>query len=327
MGAPRGDPPRRHARRPRRRPAAARRARSRHELAGSVIDLQSTRERVARFGGAEDRPDEPVVCPYKGLAPFDRDDAEYFFGREELVAELVAHVVGASLLAVVGPSGQRQVVRRAGGSAARARGRRAVGQPQLDAGRDPARARTRCASCGARPAASRPTSAACWSSTSSRSSSPPARTSASATEFAAALARFRGGVVVVVVRADFYGHCAAYPEFSRALGANHVLVGAMSRDELRRAIERPGAARRAERRAGARRRRCWPTSKASPVRCRCCRRRCWSSGRRRHGRRLQLAAYARSGGVQGAVARLAEDAFVALDARPAGRGPHAAAAA
>ena len=36
----------------------------------------------------------------------------------------------------------------------------------------------------------------------------------------------------------------------------------------------------------------------------------WS---RRDGRRLRLAAYARSGGVQGAVARLAEDAYVALD--------------
>ena len=85
------------------------------ELAGSVIDLQSTRERLARFGGTDDRPDERVVCPYKGLAPFDRDDAEYFFGREELVAELVAHVVGASLLAVVGPSGSgKSSVVRAG---------------------------------------------------------------------------------------------------------------------------------------------------------------------------------------------------------------------
>ena len=37
---------------------------------------------------------------------------EYFFGRERLVAELVARLVGAPLLAVVGPSGQRQVVGR-----------------------------------------------------------------------------------------------------------------------------------------------------------------------------------------------------------------------
>ena len=130
-------------------------------------------------------------------------------------------------------------------------------------------------------------------------------------EFAAALARFRGGVVVVVIRADFYGHCAAYPEFSRALGANHVLVGAMSRDELRRAIERP--AQRAglsvepelvqalladvEGQPGA-----LPLLSTALLEL-------WT---RRHGRRLQLAAYARSGGVQGAVARLAEDAFVAL---------------
>ena len=35
--------------------------------------------------------------------------------------------------------------------------------------------------------------------------------------------------------------------------------------------------------------------------------------RSRDGRHLRLAAYARSGGVQGAVARLAEDAFLALD--------------
>ena len=49
--------------------------------------------------------------------------------------------------------------------------------------------------------------------------------------------------MVVAVRADFYGRCAAYPELSRLLGANHVLVGPMRRDELRRAIELP--ARRA----------------------------------------------------------------------------------
>ena len=85
-----------------------------------------------------------------------------------------------------------------------------------------------------------PTSAACSPSTSSRSSSRRAQDERERTEFVAGAAReFRGGVVVVVVRADFYGRCAAYPELSRALGANHVLVGAMSRDELRRAIERP----------------------------------------------------------------------------------------
>ena len=53
-------------------------------------------------------------------------------------------------------------------------------------------------------------------------------------EFAAALVRAAeaGTVVVLAVRADFYGRCAAYPGLSRLLGANHVLVGPMARDEL-----------------------------------------------------------------------------------------------
>ena len=117
--------------------------------------------------------------------------------------------------------------------------------------------------------------------------------------------------VVVAVRADFYGRCAVYPELSRALGGNHVLVGPMSREELRRAIERP--ARRAglvvepeltdalladvEGEPGA-----LPLLSTTLLEL-------WG---RRDGQQLRLAAYARLGGVQGAVARLAEDAYVAL---------------
>ena len=117
---------------------------------------------------------------------------------------------------------------------------------------------------------------------------------------------------MLTIRADFYGRCAAYPELSRLLGANHVLVGPMSRDELRRAIERP--AQRVgltveselvealltdvEGRPGA-----LPLLSTALLEL-------WTA---RDGSRLRLAAYARSGGVQGAVARLAEDAFVRLD--------------
>ena len=117
---------------------------------------------------------------------------------------------------------------------------------------------------------------------------------------------------MLAVRADFYGRCAAYPELSRLLGANHVLVGPMSRDELRRAIERP--AQRVglsvepelvealladvEGQPGA-----LPLLSTALLEL-------W---RERDGRRLRLAAYARSGGVHGAVARLAEEAYVALD--------------
>lgn len=280
------------------------------KLAGSVIDLQSTRQRLAQFDGARDRRDDPVICPYKGLAPFDRDDAEYFFGREELVAELVAHVVGTSLLAVVGPSGSgKSSVVRAGLLPALAGGvlsgshnwMQAVMRPGAHPMRDLRRATRRLA----------PHERSVLVVDQFEELFTACHDERERAEFATALTRYRGGVVVIVVRADFYGHCAAYPELSRALGANHVLVGAMSRDELRRAIERP--AQRAglsvepelvqallsdvEGQPGA-----LPLLSTALLEL-------WT---RRDGRRLQLAAYARSGGVEGAVARLAEEAFVAL---------------
>jgi hypothetical protein len=46
-------------------------------------------------------------------------------------------------------------------------------------------------------------------------------------------------IVLLTLRADFYGKCAAYPALAAALSDRQVLVGPMTRDELRRAIERP----------------------------------------------------------------------------------------
>ena len=48
------------------------------------------RERAQLRNGAP----EVVACPFKGLASFDVDDAEFFFGRERLVAEMVARLGG-----------------------------------------------------------------------------------------------------------------------------------------------------------------------------------------------------------------------------------------
>src|SRR3712207_8644701 len=59
------------------------------------------------------RPPRSTLFPYTTL--FRSDDAEYFFGREQLVAELVARLVGARLLAIVGASGSgKSSVLRAG---------------------------------------------------------------------------------------------------------------------------------------------------------------------------------------------------------------------
>jgi Novel STAND NTPase 1/WD domain, G-beta repeat/Caspase domain len=49
-------------------------------------------------------------------------------------------------------------------------------------------------------------------------------------------------LVVLGMRADFYGHCAAFPELVPALQDGQVLVGAMTIPELRAAITRPAEA-------------------------------------------------------------------------------------
>src|SRR5215217_5637449 len=283
------------------------------ELAGSVVELQSTRERASLAGHDGEDADAPVACPYMGLATFDAGDAQYFFGREQLVAELVARLVGAPLLAVVGPSGSgKSSVLRAGLLPALAGGvlpgSNGWTQALIRPGEQPLRALGRATRRLARE----------WHAVLAVDQFEELFTAcqdeAERAEFADSLVRAAraGTVVVLAVRADFYGRCAAYPELSQLLGANHVLVGPMSRDELSRAIERP--AERVgliveselvesllgdvEGEPGA-----LPLLSTALLEL-------W---RGRDGRRLRLAAYARSGGVHGAVARLAEEAFVGLD--------------
>ena len=51
----------------------------------------------------------------------------------------------------------------------------------------------------------------------------------------------RRALVVVSLRADFYGRLASYPRLAAMVSASHVLVGPMDRQELARAIEQPAA--------------------------------------------------------------------------------------
>ena len=46
-------------------------------------------------------------------------------------------------------------------------------------------------------------------------------------------------VIILTLRADFYGRCAAHPALASALSEHQMLVGPMDDDELRRAVERP----------------------------------------------------------------------------------------
>ncbi len=282
------------------------------ELAGGVVDLQTARERLAL---ANER-DGPVVCPFKGLAPFDESDADYYFGRERLVAELVARLVGAPLLGVVGPSGSgKSSVVRAGLMPALAGGVLPGSDTWVRVLMRP----------GEHPLGE------LQAAVSGIEGDPKVvlvvdqfeeiftacRDEEERAVFVAELVRVAQdrhdrGLVVLAIRADHYGNCAAYPGLSGLLADNHVLVGPMRRDELRRAVELP--ADRAglevepalvtallddvEEAPGA-----LPLLSAALL----------DIWQRRDGRVLRQSSYLQTGGVQSAVARLAEDAYAQLD--------------
>jgi DNA-binding SARP family transcriptional activator len=95
------------------------------QLLERAILLQDASLEPAPNRPAEVTPESAVVqlCPFKGLAPFDVADAEYFFGRERLVADLYSRVVDSTLIGIIGPSGSgKSSILRAGLLAALAAG-------------------------------------------------------------------------------------------------------------------------------------------------------------------------------------------------------------
>ena len=282
------------------------------DLAGDVVELQAVRERAA----LEDSQREVIACPFKGLASFDVEDAEVFFGRERLVAEMVARLAGAPLMGIVGSSGSgKSSALRAGLLAALAAGVLPGSEDWeialLRPGEHPVRALERVTGEGAR--GGRLVLAVDQFEEVFTACGDEAEREAFIDELIAATRDpRRRALVLMAVRADFYGRCAVYPELSRLLGANHVLVGPMRRDELRRAIELP--ARRAglsvesdvvdslladvEGEPGA-----LPLLSTALLEL-------WQ---RRDGRRLRMSAYEQFGGVRGAIARLAETAYARFE--------------
>ena len=221
--------------------SAGRAANGRAELRAAEDDL--TGDLLARRALEEPEDDipSPAVCPYMGLSPFDAAHAQYFFGRERLVAELVARLVGSPLLAVVGPSGSgKSSALRAGLLPALAGGVLPGSERWSRARHPPGRASERALE---RAAARR---RALVAVDQFEEVFAVCRDDAERTAFLDALvATRRRRRVVLAVRADFYGRCAAHERLARLVGANQVLVGPMRRDELRRAIEVPARARRA----------------------------------------------------------------------------------
>jgi WD40 repeat protein/DNA-binding SARP family transcriptional activator len=283
------------------------------DLAGSILALAAGRERDEP---AHDDADADVLCPFKGLASFDVADARFFFGRERLVGELVARLIGAPLTGIVGPSGSgKSSALRAGLLAALSAGVLPGSErwpiALLRPGERPVR------SLGQAIADAAPEGRLIVAVDQFEEVFTACRDEDERAAFAGALTACardprRRPLVLVALRADFYGRCAAYPELSRLLGANHVLVGPMSRDELRRAIELPASQAGlevepelvgslladVEGEPGA-----LPLLSTALLEL-------WQH---RDGGRLRHSAYEHAGGVHGAVARLAERAYERLD--------------
>jgi DNA-binding SARP family transcriptional activator len=292
------------------------------ELAENVVELQAA-DRLGRLYAVErlgDAPPAPAVCPFLGLATFDADYAEYFFGRERLVAELVARLVGAPLLAVVGPSGSgKSSVVRAGLLPALAEGalpgsdrwRQVLMRP----GEQPL-AKLRAAIDGVDPDGLGPGERLVLTVDQFEETFTACQDDDARAEFIHALvgaARDGQTAVVLAIRADFYGRCAAYGELAERVAANQVLVGPMRRDELRRAIEEPA------RRVGLSVERDLVDALIADVRDEPGGLPLLSTAllelwRGREGRALRLSTYERTGGVRHAVARLAEDTYARLEA-------------
>ena len=115
-------------------------------------------------------------------------------------------------------------------------------------------------------------------------------------------------IVVITLRADFYAHCANYPQLREALAQNQEYIGAMSDDELRRAIEEPARRGRWEFEPGLvdlLLHEVGHEPGALPLLSHAL----METWQRRRGRMMTLSGYTSSGGVRGAIAETAEAVF------------------
>ena len=294
-------------------------SRSLQELERSILEHDGSLDGTPNAAAA--RGVSLGVCPFKGLAFFDRADAEYFCGRERLVSDLLARLVESPLAGILGSSGVGKSSLLCAGLL-----------PALSAGSLPGSERWRQVLLrpGTHPNAqlSRVLAGDRLGDVVGRLA-PGERIVIAVDQLeelftlceqederaafgdqlaAAARDPERRALVVVSLRADFYGRLASYPRLAAMLSASHVLVGPMDRQDLARAIEEPAV------RAGLEAERPLVEALVSDV--------AGEPGglpllstallelwRARDGRVLRYDSYRASGGVRGAVARLAEDAY------------------
>ena len=305
------------------------------QLIGHYADLERTREQARRFGSDTDAESTlgAGVCPYKGLAAYEAADAEYYFGREQLIGELVARVVGSSFVGLVGASGSgKSSVLSAGLLPALANGVLPGSSEWIQVPMRPDTRPMRSLADALRRALpadeADDADAEALLDRHARRMKPSQRLLIVVDQFEevfgadeAERERFIDLIaephpstkVVVALRADQYEKCALFPKLARLLAADQVLVGPLRSEEIaaiaRHPAERVGLRVEPElvealiadlgTEPGA-----VPLLSTALLEL-------WEA---REEGRLTLAAYRATGGVRGAVARLAEAAYARLDA-------------
>jgi DNA-binding SARP family transcriptional activator/class 3 adenylate cyclase/energy-coupling factor transporter ATP-binding protein EcfA2 len=340
------------ARRLREREAEERVQRALERVGSTTQEARALRDAIAngvlereRLAARAPEAAAPGVCPYKGLARYESADAPFFHGRERLVATLVARIAVDRFVGIIGASGSgKSSLVRAGllpalsgnalpGSGAWPTCTCTPGEHPL---RSVAEALAPLVGVPAPELARRldrqPDELGTVLDAALRGRGG-ARVVVVVDQFEEIVTlcrdqeereRFAGALVdavtdpdvplvlVPVVRADYFGALAVHPELARLFEHSQVLVGAMTDTELRRAVSEPAQ------RSGLR----FEDGLVDAV--------CADAGSepgalplvstamaetwvRRAGTTLTVAAYREAGGVQGALARLADDAYSGLD--------------
>ncbi|WP_158890521.1 hypothetical protein [Amycolatopsis anabasis] len=269
------------------------------------------RATAAELAAREPEADEETRAPYLGLAPFQPADADRFFGREKVLAELLARVRERRFVGVFGASGSGKSSLLRAGLVAELTGDGRRSAAVLTPGPHPmAKHGNRLSELNGDALENDQLLVVDqFEEVFTLCPDPEERNRFIDGLLAAANGRAR---VVLGVRADFYGHCGRHPGLVDALRDAQVLIGPMSPDELRAAITEP-ALRTGCRVETALVSRLISDATGQPAVLPLVSHAMLETWRRRQGLTLTVAGYEAAGGIQDAIARSAENVYTGLD--------------
>lgn len=288
---------------------------------GDTEEWERRWRQAAEEDAAEPRAEDGTPEPYRGLARFELADADLYFGRDQLIDDVLRLTRGRRLAAVVGASGSGKSSLLRAGLIPRLRtaddqSARPVGVRIITPGEHPLRDRDRRLT--PKDAASGDT----WLIVDQFEElytlcTDPAERAAFIDLLLAAMDPGSGMRVLISVRADFFGNLADHQRLADALRDATLLTPPMNSDELREAIVGPAQATGliVERALTAR---IISEVEGEPGGLPLMSHALLETWRRRKGRALTMENYEVSGGLHGAIARTAEDVYARLSPAQAG---------